>query len=122
MSTALMPMPSFEELSRLARERPGDFEALRASLVEDFIVHAPTRLEPRLRGLQFRIDQTRKLAKTDYGAALRVFNMMWESFESLAALWRDLPGGAENGMDGAGSRRSAKVLELPVQRAPSRPQ
>jgi hypothetical protein len=91
MSPSLLPLPSFEELSRLARERPGDFEALRASLVEDFIAHAPRRLESRLRGLQFRVDQTRRLAKSDYGAALRVFGMMWESFESLATLWRELP-------------------------------
>jgi hypothetical protein len=91
VSTSLLPFPSFETLARLAHDDPRAFEALRRELVEDFISHAPARHERRLRGLQFRIDGVRSLARSDYGAALRVFNLMWERFESLAALWRDLP-------------------------------
>lgn len=106
-----LPLPRFEEMARLAQEHPADFERLRTSLVEDFIAHAPRRLEQRLRGLQFRIDSSRRLAKSDYGAALRIFNMMWESFESLASLWRELPGELRCGA-GAAPRRSAAVLQL----------
>lgn len=119
MSASLMPLPSFDDLSRLARERPGEFEALRASLVEDFISHAPQRLERRLRGLQFRVDSTRRLAKSDYGAALRVFGMMWESFESLATLWRELPKSQTCDAADAYSRPRAPVFRL-GERTPSR--
>ncbi|HEY5762396.1 MAG TPA: DUF3135 domain-containing protein [Rhodocyclaceae bacterium] len=104
------PLPRFEEMARLAQENPADFERLRATLVEDFIAHSPRRLEQRLRGLQFRIDSSRRLAKSDYGAALRVFAMMWESFESLASLWRGLPDEMQNGVKPL--PRSAKVLRL----------
>lgn len=104
------PLPSFETMARLAQEHPADFERMRATLVEDFISHAPRRLEQRLRGLQFRIDSNRRLAKSDYGAALRVFTMMWESFESLAALWRGLPAEMQNG--GNPPPRSAEIRQL----------
>lgn len=107
------PLPRFEELSRLAQERPADFERLRATLVEDFIAHAPQRLEQRLRGLQFRIDSSRRLAKSDYGAALRVFSMMWESFESLASLWRQLPEELQHGGSKT-PRRSAAIFRIGV--------
>ena len=105
------PLPHFEELSRLAQECPADFERLRVTLVEDFIAHAPQRLEQRLRGLQFRIDSSRRLAKSDYGAALRVFSMMWESFESLASLWRELPKELQRDASTA-PRRSAAIFRI----------
>lgn len=120
MSASLMPLPDFDHLSRLARERPGEFEALRTMLVEDFIAHAPRRLERRLRGLQFRVDHTRRLAKSDYGAAQRVFGMMWESFESLAALLRELPKELASGASNADPRPRAPVLPFGI-RSPARP-
>lgn len=112
MNATPTALPSFEELSALARRDPGAFEALRANLVEDFIAHAPPRLEKRLRGLQFRIDGERRLARSDYASALRLFGMMWGSFDRLATLWRALPDDIRQGASPAVAP-AAKVLSLP---------
>lgn len=112
MNTALMAMPSFEELSALARSDPGAFEALRGELVEDFIAHAPQRLKKRLRGLQFRIDGQRRIARSDYAAALKLFGMMWDSFDRLAGLWRELPDELRHGSNQR-LAPPAKILYLP---------
>jgi hypothetical protein len=71
------------EWARLAREDPAQFELRRRETVEAAIAQAPQALQPRLRGLQFRIDLERTRAKTPLGATLRLHAMMWDEFQAL---------------------------------------
>lgn len=73
-------LPSQQFLSQLACDDPEAFEALRSELIENCINHAPERIQPRLRGLQFQIDCIRRLSKSPLGALLKIQAMMWESF------------------------------------------
>jgi hypothetical protein len=71
------------EWQRLAREDPAQFERRRHETIEAVIAQAPEALQPRLRGLQFRIDLERTRAKTPLGAAIRLHSMMWDEFQAL---------------------------------------
>ena len=75
-----MELPSQEVLSRLARDDPQAFEELRGELIANCIDCAANRLQPRLRGLQFRVDCIRRLSRSPLGAAVRIHALMWESF------------------------------------------
>lgn len=83
-------LPSHEVLSQLARNDPAAYEALRCEVIEDFINHAPEKIKPRLRGLQWRIECVRRQSKTPLGCAVRINDLMWESFLSLNDHWQDL--------------------------------
>jgi hypothetical protein len=115
-----LELPSHEYLARLARENPKAFEALRSKVIESFIDSAPVRLEPRLRGLQFRVDCERRLSSSALGATVKVFGLMWDSFQQLNGHWQDLaqskneclnPTGAVPARESLPSR-SAVVLEF----------
>lgn len=73
-------LPDHAFLSKLARDDPPAFEALRLQLIERGIAEAPEQLQARLRGLQFRIDAIRKLSRSPLGATVKLNAMMWESF------------------------------------------
>jgi Protein of unknown function (DUF3135) len=75
--------PDHEFLSRLARDDPESFERLRKDLIDQLIGRAPDPLRQRLAGLQFRVDQVRRLARTPLGATVKVSSMMWSSFLRL---------------------------------------
>ena len=107
-------LPDFETLARLAREDPQAFESLRRDMVDDFIDHAPENRQARLRGLQFRVDAVRQLSKSELGAAVKIYEMMWLSFRQLADEWnrlRDEPVGPPCSTTAAG--REAKILPMP---------
>ena len=75
--------PDHETLARLARENPEAFERLRRDLLDGLIDRAPEHLKPRLRGVQFRVDQVRQLAHTPLNATIRISELMWKSFLAL---------------------------------------
>lgn len=75
--------PDHESLAKLARDDPDAYEALRSQLVNDLIDGAPEQMQRRLRGLQFRIDQVRRLAHTPLGATVKIYTLMWGSFLTL---------------------------------------
>lgn len=85
-----VPLPDFDTLARMAREDPQALEDLRRDLVDDLIEHAPKAKRARLRGLQFRVDAIRRLAKSDLGAAVKIYELMLRSFRSLADEWTNL--------------------------------
>ncbi len=83
--------PSHESLdfdlwSRVAREQPGRFEEMRRAAIDEVIAKAPREQQRRLRGLQWRIDQERRLAKSPLGACIRISHMMWESVSAPGGL------------------------------------
>lgn len=73
-------LPSHEVLSKLARDDPEGFEALRSSLIENCIDGAPERIRHRLRQLQFRVDGIRRRSGSALGATVKIHALMWESF------------------------------------------
>lgn len=75
----------FSEWARLARDAPEEFEQRRRATLEAVIARARPALQPRLRGLQSRIDLERRRARTPLGAAIRLHAMMWDEFERLRA-------------------------------------
>lgn len=83
-------LPSHEELSRLARDDPEAYEALRRKVVDEFIERAPERLKSRLCGIQFQVDSVRRLSRSSaLGATVRVYQLMWKSFQQLNEVWQD---------------------------------
>jgi len=77
------PLPSHETLSKLACDDPRAFEALRDELVASYIRSAPERLQPRLQGIQFRVDAIRRLSRSPLGALVKIQALMWRSFLDL---------------------------------------
>jgi hypothetical protein len=69
----------FEQWSSLAALDPEAFEARRHQLIEDVIRSAPQHRQPRLRGLQWRLDRVRERSGTPLAACIRMSEMMWEA-------------------------------------------
>lgn len=83
---------NLEEMQRLAREDPPEFERRRQALIESTIARAPAEQQERLRALQSKIDLERRLAKTPLGATVRLQSMMWERFGKLREALMSLAG------------------------------
>ena len=124
-STAL---PSHEILSQLACDDPQAFEALRDELVARCIKNASERIQPRLYGIQFRVDAIRRLSRTPLGALVKIQAMMWSSFLRMDEKLQDFAKSAGNharvcrgqsrpSKVSAGSARIIKFrLRLPAER------
>lgn len=69
----------FDTWSAMARDDPQAFEAMRLAAIEAVIEGAPEANRKRLRCLQWRIDQERRLARSPMAACLRISRMMWRS-------------------------------------------
>ncbi|MCB1790968.1 MAG: DUF3135 domain-containing protein [Gammaproteobacteria bacterium] len=69
----------FDTWSEVARTNPEAFEAMRLKAIEDVIAGAPEHNRERLRRLQWRIDQERRLARTPMAACMRISRMMWRA-------------------------------------------
>ncbi|HFE32734.1 MAG TPA: DUF3135 domain-containing protein [Gammaproteobacteria bacterium] len=73
----------FDFWKQLAEDDPEAFETLRREKVEQLIARAPAAQRRRLQGLQWQIDQTRKLAGSPMASCLAISNMMWDSLHQL---------------------------------------
>ena len=81
----------FERWRLLARNDPQAFEQQRRELLEAAIARASHHRQPRLRGLQWRIDRVRGRAANPLAACITLSGMMWEAFagsNGLAAALR----------------------------------
>lgn len=74
---------SFDDWHALAEHDPENFEATRRQCIDEFISRAPEAQQRRLRGLQWQIDQVRKLATNPMASCLAISNMMWDSLHRL---------------------------------------
>ena len=68
---------NFDAWMAMAKDDPEGFEQMRLAAIEEVIEAAPERSRIRLRRLQWRIDQERRLAKSPMKACLRISSMMW---------------------------------------------
>ena len=73
-------MLDFDEAVALARKDPAAFEKYRLDAIEAVITRAPEGNRQKLRCLQWRIEQERKLAPNATAACVRLYQMMWDSF------------------------------------------
>lgn len=82
--------PSFDELLTLAKDDPALFETKRLEYIERFFTKIPPDRQRRLRGLQWQIDQARKLARTPMSSCMNIMTMMWDSLHRLNDHQREL--------------------------------
>ena len=76
----------FDEWAALAASDPAAFEARRAEVIDEFIRRAPACRQQRLRRLQWRIDQARRLSPTPLSACMKLSQMMWGRFAGEGGL------------------------------------
>jgi len=67
----------FDFWAKLAAEDPAAFEEARRLMIDSLIESAPAERQPRLRGLQWQIDQVRARTSSPLGACVKISNMMW---------------------------------------------
>jgi hypothetical protein len=101
----------FDQLSSLATLDPEAFEARRDELIEEVISSAPLHRQPRLRGLQWRLDLLRKRSRTPLAACIRMSEMMWESLLGEGGL-RDSLECLTQARAPLPRRASARVIQL----------
>ncbi|OOZ42299.1 hypothetical protein BOW53_00190 [Solemya pervernicosa gill symbiont] len=76
MGLAASARIDFDEWSDLANADPAAFEARRSELLEGQISRCASRSQTRLRRLQWRIDQIRRLSSSPLGACVKINDMM----------------------------------------------
>jgi hypothetical protein len=114
--------PNFDQLLKLAQEKPEELERFRQEQVELLINEAPVESQRRLRGLQFQIDAQRELHQdSPMGACMKISQMMHESFAELRVWLNDITGlddPLRNEINefqaSEGEKVAAKVLPFPV--------
>ena len=79
MRTTKIADRDFAEWVDLAAKDQTTFEDLRQAAIDDFIESVPQENRERLRRLQWRIDQERRLARTPMNACMRLSRMMWQN-------------------------------------------
>jgi len=79
----LIELPSHKILSQLAHDDPQAFEELRREVIDGFINRSPARISARLHGIQFRVDNERRLSRSALGSTVRIYKLMWDSFLQL---------------------------------------
>ena len=78
-----MELPDFDTLRHWALAEPQRLDALLHQQIETLIAQVGPEQQRRLRGLQFRIDCQRKLAKNNMDSCIRIAAMMHDSFYSM---------------------------------------
>ncbi len=103
----------FDTWARVAREDPEGFESMRQAAIEDFLQSLPPENRERMRRLQWRIDQERRLAHTPMSACIRLSRMMWEHVLGEGGL-RERLQRLGQGMAGEGSGTHPRLAEVVV--------
>jgi len=78
-NSEMLPDFNFNEWSNLANTDPEEFERRRQQAIEETILAMPKAKQQRIRGLQWRIDQERKLSKSPIAACIKLSGMMWDT-------------------------------------------
>ncbi len=106
----------FEQWLDIAQQDADTFESMRLAAIEELIASAPEKDQKRLRCLQWRIDQERRLSKSPMGACIRISRMMWETLIGKEGLTAHLQSLTEPGKPGGYTVRShphqAQVIPL----------
>jgi len=68
----------FKEWAELSKKDPELFEQRRKQVIGEFIDQCRENNKKRIAGLQWRIEQERRLSSSSMGTCIRLYNMMWE--------------------------------------------
>jgi len=68
----------FSEWAELSKSDPQQFEQRRKEVIERQMSQCREQNIPRIKGLQWRIEQERKLASSSMDSCIRIYNMMWD--------------------------------------------
>ena len=112
----------FDEWRRLAANDPDGFESCRKEAVDALIGDVDGSKRQRLRALQWRIDQVRRMSPAPISACYRMYNMMWDTVlreGGLLDFMQRLPELCVDGVEEGSPPRSADVLPFPM-RHPNR--
>ena len=115
MKTTRIADRDFAEWVDLAEKDQTTFESLRQAAIDDFIESVPQENQDRLRRLQWRIDQERRLARTPMNACVRLSRMMWQNVVGEGGL-RDRFEQLGVALQGQSSRESAAQEPSPPAR------
>ncbi len=74
----------FDEWVNLAKNDPEEFEAKRLRKIETFFNGVPAERQQRLKGLQWQVDQARKLAHSPMASCIAISTMMLDSVSRLS--------------------------------------
>jgi len=88
------PSFDFDSWAALARNNPQAFEIKRKKIIEQAILQASPQRQPRLRCLQWQLDQIRNTARTPLAASIRMQRMLWEKLAGDTGLLACLQGSA----------------------------
>ncbi|MEZ5542280.1 MAG: DUF3135 domain-containing protein [Pseudomonadota bacterium] len=69
----------FDAWAKLFVKDPEEFEKQRLIAIEQLIQQAPPHKQQRLRCLQWKLDQVRRIAPNPLAASLRMNELLWES-------------------------------------------
>jgi hypothetical protein len=78
-----MELPDFDTLKHWALAEPERLDALLHQQIEALIAQVGPDQQRRLRGLQFRIDCQRRLARNNLDSCIRIANMMHDSVHAM---------------------------------------
>jgi hypothetical protein len=78
-----MELPDFDTLKYWALAEPERLDALLHQQIETLIAQVGPERQRRLRGLQFRIDCQRRLARNNLDSCIRIANMMHDSVYAM---------------------------------------
>jgi len=101
----------FDAWASLHRASPEAFERQRQQAVEAFISTASPAHQPRLRGLQFRIDLERARCQTPLAACLRLYQMTLTSLYDH--LLPQLQGQSRPGPSSSSTMHAAVIVPFP---------
>lgn len=73
------PPRDFDAWSALARSDPRAFEDFRERIINEAILRAPAHRQPRLRRMQWKLNQIRNTSRTPMIACLRMNRMLWQA-------------------------------------------
>ena len=102
----------FDEAVALSSQNPKAFEQYRIDAIEALISCASRKNQPRLRRLQWRIDQERKRASNPTAACVKIYQMMWESFTGNSGFIDIICNGNYPHQNTDNTTPKAKVLSL----------
>jgi len=103
----------FDHWERLASHDPESFETERARVIETAICRAPPQKQPRLRCLQWKLDQIRKTSSTPMVASLLMNRLLWEAVAGEQGLIARLNGLQAPHSHAQTPRKTAEILPFP---------
>lgn len=103
---------NFDEAMALARQDPEAYEQYRLDAVEALITRASSKNQQHLRRLQWRIDQERKRAPNAVAACVKIYQMMWESFNGVNGFVDIICNGNYPSQNASDAFPSAKVVSI----------